>query len=198
MQMQIADRKLILIKHARPAISEKTPSHEWELSEEGKAACGPLAEIVRAHDPAIIITSDEPKAIQTGKLLGERLGKPVEIASDLHEHDRSNVPMMRSAEFLSALADFFKQGSRLVLGKETANQAADRFSRAVDSIVESHAQGNIAIVTHGTVLALFAAQHGAGDPFGMYRSMGLPSMMVFTLPEFRFVEKLERVKMHEG
>jgi broad specificity phosphatase PhoE len=186
-------RKLILVKHARPQVDEDIPSHDWHLSDEGRAACGPLANVLRAHDPDIIITSDEPKAFETGKLLGDALGKPVETAAGLHEHDRGNVPMMPSREFLSMLALFFKERDRLVLGRETAKEAATRIQDAIDGIVSTHAVGNIAVVTHGTVLALFAADHGAGDGFLLYRKMGLPSLMTFSIPDYRVQEIVERL-----
>lgn len=186
-------RKLILVKHARPRMADGVPSHEWGLSDEGRAACGPLAEAMRPHEPAVIVTSEEPKARETGRLVADALGKPVEAAPGLQEHDRSNVPMMRPGEFLSALALFFKQQDRLVLGKETAYQAAERFERAVESALDRHPEGNVAIVTHGTVLALFASENGAGDPFQLYRQLGLPSFVVFSLPEYRLLEKREKI-----
>lgn len=186
-------RKLILIKHARPQVVENVPSHEWHLSEEGRFACNALAEVVRPHEPGVIVTSEEAKAHETGQLVAEALDKPVETAPGLQEHDRSNVPMMRSSEFLSALAMFFKQPSRLVLGRETADQAAGRFERAIEAVLARHPQGNVAVVTHGTVLALFASENGAGDPFLLYRQLGLPSVVVFSVPDYRVLEKRERI-----
>ena len=190
---EVEVRKLILVKHARPQMTEGVPSHEWGLSEEGRAACRALAEAIRPHDPAVIVSSEEPKARETGRLLADALGRPAETAAGLHEHDRSNVPIMRSGEFLSALALFFKDQNRLVLGRETAYQAADRFERAIGDVLSKHAAGNIAIVTHGTVLALFASENGAGDPFLLYRQLGLPSFVVFAVPDFHLIEKRERV-----
>jgi len=186
-------RKLILVKHARPQVDEQVPSHDWHLSEEGRAACRPLADVLRSHDPGVIMTSDEPKAVETAQLLGEELAKPVETVKGLHEHDRSNVPMMPTREFLSTLALFFKHRDRLVLGLETANEAAVRFREAVERIIATHASGNITVVTHGTVLALFAADHGAGDAFSLYRKLGLPSFMIFSLPDYACLEIFERM-----
>lgn len=186
-------RKLILIKHARPQVVESIAAHEWHLSEEGREACKALAEVVRPHDPAVIVTSEEAKARETGELLAGALGKPLESAPGLAEHDRTNVPMMRSSEFLSALAMFFKEPNRLVLGRETADQAADRFDAAIKAVLARHTEGNVAVVTHGTVLALFASENGAGDPFLLYRQLGLPSVVVFSVPDYQFLEKRERI-----
>ena len=186
-------RKLILIKHAKPVITDQLPTHEWALSEEGRRACVPLADAVRPHQPAAIVTSAEPKAHETARLVGEALGISVETHADLREHDRNNVPMMPPREFLSLMALFFKQRRRLVLGQETADAVGTRFANAIDAICQSRAEGNIAIVTHGTVLALFAAEHGGGDPFLLFRRMGLPSLMTFSLPEYLPLEVVQRI-----
>lgn len=185
-------RKLILIKHSKPAVDEHVPSHEWRLSEEGRQRCQPLIEQLRPHDPSVVITSNEPKAVETGEIVAAALAKPLEQAQGVHEHDRSNVPMMASRDFISTMALFFKDRRRLVIGKETAEQAAQRFSQAIDRLVESHPSGNIAVVTHATVLALFANAHGGGDAFQLWRRLGLPSMVVVSLPDLQILEVLDR------
>jgi len=186
-------RKLILIKHARPQVDERVASHDWVLSAPGRESCGPLARLVAAHAPVAVVTSDEPKAAESGRIVAAALGIPVRTAPGLHEHDRSNVPMMDSRAFISTVALFFKDRGQLVLGLETADEALDRFERALGDVLAAEPEGNLAVVTHGTVLALFAAAHGAGDGFQLWRRLGLPSMIVFALPEFRTVETVDRV-----
>ena len=186
-------RKLILIKHARPQVEEDVPSHEWELSPEGRENCRALARLVAGHEPRVIVTSDEPKAIETGSILAEALGIKTRTGDNLHEHDRTNVPMMQSREFISTMAQFFKERRRLVLGKETAEAALGRFERAVANVLEEEAEGNVAIVTHGTVLALFAEAHGDDDGFLLWRKMGLPSIAIFSLPDLKCLEVVERL-----
>ncbi len=186
-------RKLILIKHSKPQVDEHLPSHEWKLSDEGRAQCDALVQKVRPYEPAIIIASEEPKAAETGQILATALGKPFETAAGVYEHDRSNVPHMLSREFISWVALFFKKPDELVLGRETAAGALARFEAAVDSILQAHPDGNLAIVTHGTVLALFAQKHAGIDPFTNWRAMGLPALMVFEEPEMKLVETVERM-----
>ena len=186
-------RKLILIKHARPQQVEGVSPEQWGLSPEGREACVPLAETARRHAPAIIASSTEPKAAQTAAIVGERLGVAVEPVEQLHEHDRAGVPLMAPREFISLMALFFKQPGRLVLGNETADAMAGRFQRAIDALLASHPDGDIAVVSHGTVIAQFAADHGAGDPFALWRAMGLPSMIVFSIPEYELIERVDRV-----
>ena len=186
-------RKLILIKHASPLVVPGTPPEKWKLSDKGRESCGPLADAVRAHAPAVIVSSEEPKAKETAEILGQNLGVAVETAAGLHEHDRSNVPHMRSGEFISHVEVFFRRPTERVLGRESAVAALDRFEEAVNTVVAKHAEGNIAIVSHGTVIALFAAEHSDRYGFELWREMGLPSIAVFELPGMELREVLAKV-----
>jgi broad specificity phosphatase PhoE len=191
--MRHAMRKLILIKHASPLVVPGTPPQNWKLSDKGRESCGPLANAVRAHAPTIIVASDEPKAKETAELVANALGVPVETAPGLHEHDRTNVPHMRSGEFISHMEVFFRKPTERVLGRESAVAALDRFEQAVNDVVAKHAEGNVAIVSHGTVIALLAAEHSDRYGFELWREMGLPSFAVFELPGFRLSEVIAKV-----
>ncbi len=187
-------RKLILIKHGKPQTDPARPSHEWSLSEQGREQSRALAERVRAFAPAVVVTSEEPKAAETGRIVAELLGVSCESAAGLEEHDRSNVPMMDTREFISTMAMFFKRPDELVLGRETASAAQSRIQTAIDAVLAKHVAGNIAIVTHGTVLALFAqARSAEDDAFACWRRMGLPSFIVFDLPAMARVAAVDRI-----
>ena len=186
-------RKLILIKHASPLVIPGTPPEEWKLSDKGKDACVPLAEALREHQPTVFVSSEEPKAQETAQLAASRLSVPVETAKDLHEHDRSNVPHMRSGEFISHMELFFRKPAELVLGHESANDALARFEAAANDVLAKHQFGNPAIVSHGTVLALFIAEHSGKKPFELWRQLGLPSFVVMSLPDFRIEKIVDRI-----
>ena len=85
-------------------------------------------------------------------------------------------------EFEEAVESFFKEPDELVFGSETANEALARFSAAIDRIVEA-APADAVVVTHGTVMALYAARLGGVTPVGLWRRLGLPSFVVMTLPD---------------
>lgn len=188
-------RRLILIKHARPQVDPAVPSEKWTLGDEGRAGAARLADRLRPYRFNRLVTSREPKAVETARVVGEALGRPVVEANDLFEHDRSNVPHMDSREFISMVALFFKQPGDLVLGLESAEEAYERFAAAVDDVIATSAEGedDIAIVTHGTVLALFAERRAKQDSFTLWRRMGLPSFLVMEMPGWRVAELVERV-----
>ncbi|MEZ0263849.1 MAG: histidine phosphatase family protein [Phycisphaerae bacterium] len=170
-------RKLILIKHARPVVEAGVPSDQWRLGQDGRSSCGPVAERLRTLAPAAIYTSTEPKAKETAELIGSAIRVPVREADDLHEHDRSNEPHMDTREFISLMAVLFKEPSRRVLGLETGDDAYARFASAIDRILEAD-RNDVAVVTHGTVIALFAQRRLRKDGFAVWRAMGQPSTLV--------------------
>jgi broad specificity phosphatase PhoE len=186
--------KLILIKHAPPQVEPGVSSHEWKLSDAGRAKAAALAERLRPHAPSVVFTSDEPKAIETAEIVATALGVPHEVAPDLHEHDRSNVPQMQTREFISSMALFFKRPDELVLGLETAEQAQRRVTVAIDRILAGHEDRDVAIVTHGTILALYLATVLEGDAFDLWRRMGLPSYVALDADLMEVVEMVERVE----
>jgi broad specificity phosphatase PhoE len=192
-RLREAVQKLILIKHAPPAIVPGTPPEQWKLSENGRALCIPLAEAIAPHQPTVIVSSEEPKAAETAQLVAERLGIPWRTAPGLHEHDRSNVPHMRTGEFISAMELFFRRPNELVLGKETAAEAKRRFATAVSNIAAIEPDGNVAIVSHGTVIALLLEQDGQTPPFQIWRAMGLPSLAVLALPSLAAEGRIDRI-----
>ncbi len=187
-------RKLILIKHARPTVDPAIPPSRWELSGEGRSSCTPLADALRKHDIKALVSSREIKAQQTAEELSRQLPVPMEVVDDLHEHERDNVPHMPTREFISMMALVFKQQRRRVLGRESAERARERFLRALDRVMERYPEGNIGVVSHGTVISLAVNYLTGEDAYGLWRNMGLPSYVVLELPEYRLAEVVERIQ----
>ena len=171
--------KLFLIKHSMPVLDPNVPAAEWHLGERGRALSELLANKLAAYSLAVIVSSVEPKAIETAQIVANRLGKPYEISAGLHEHDRRNVPFMPMEQLEAKVAQFFAKPDELVLGSETANQAHARFANAIDRVIEKYPQKNIAVVAHGTVISLFVARTNE-IPFEFWKRFGLPSIVVLS------------------
>jgi broad specificity phosphatase PhoE len=186
-------RKLILIKHAAPQVVPGLAPEKWMLSEQGKHRSSELSQAIAAYAPKIVLASLEPKAAETGEIVAARLGVAFETAPGLHEHDRSNVPHLPSREFISMVELFFRRPGERVLGNESGDEVLERFEKAIDDVIASHPEGNIAIVSHGTVIALWAERHLGGRGFEWWREMELPSFLVVEIPQYRLVEKVARV-----
>ena len=179
-----AGRKLILIRHSLPEIVTGVPASQWRLSDDGRNRCEGLAEQLAAYEPRAIVTSLEPKAIETGQLVARILGIGVETAPDLHEHERPKVePFRTRQEFEARVSRLFEQPAELIFGQETADQAHRRFANAIDDVLATETHGNLAVVTHGTVLTLFVARAAVLDPFPFWKRLGLPAFVVLSLPD---------------
>ena len=184
-------RKLILVRHSLPEIDPARPAHEWRLSAEGRLRCIGLAEQLAAHRPQALVSSQEPKALETAAILGERLSLPVEPAAGLHEHERQNVPFTSRAEFEAAVRRLFDQPAERVFGDESAEQAARRFETALAPLLARPVQC-LAVVTHGTVLSLYIARRCGIDAFSFWQRLSLPMAVTLSLPDFTILDLLER------
>ncbi len=138
----------ILMRHSAVVQDPATPSSEWRLSEYGRSLASRLAPKLLPFTPTRVITSEEPKAAETGQLIAVTLGLPWHTAPGLHEHERPYVPYFATVEeFESAVA-------------------AQRAAYPADTLI---------LVTHGTVLTLLLCRHNPQlDPFTFWRSLTLP------------------------
>jgi broad specificity phosphatase PhoE len=184
---------LILIKHSLPEIEEHVTASQWHLSLEGRRRCWPLAEELASYTPDLLIHSQEPKAIETAKIIGDQLSLPVLLAAGLHEHQRRTVPFLSRQEFEASVAKFFANPNELVFGEETAEQAERRFSRAVDKLLKQYGRQSLAIVAHGTVITLFVARTNRIEPFSFWKALGLPSIIILRLPDLRLDTVVEEI-----
>jgi broad specificity phosphatase PhoE len=186
-------RQLILVKHAAPEIEPSVPAREWRLSEAGRQRCTVLAARLARWRPTRLVASREPKAAETAALVADRLQVPWEMADDLHEHERSAAGFLGPTAWQATMAALFAQPDQLVFGAETANQAGARFANAVAAVLQQHPTGNLAIVAHGTVIALYVAQHTELPPHDLWQRLGLPSLVVLAQPAGTLVEIAETV-----
>ena len=193
--MAARGRRLILVRHSLPKFVTGVPANQWRLSDEGRCRCQPLAERLAGYQPTAVISSTEPKAIETGEICASLLGLAIETAAGLHELQRGVVRNMGSKEeFEAQVRRFFEQPDQLVFGNETADQAHARFSTAVAGVTARHATGHLSLVSHGTVMTLFIARAIDLDPMPFWRSLGLPALVVLSLPRIRLLDLVTEIE----
>ena len=185
---------LILVKHAQPDIDPLTDARNWHLSAAGQSSCVPLAARLATYHPTVVISSDEPKAVETAQIVAARLNIPTRVASGLHEHDRQGMGLLPRTQFEAAIKLFFTKPDELVYGNETATQARTRFSAAVVQVLADHPNTDVAIVAHGTVISLFVAEATSIDPLGLWRRLGLPSFVALLLPKYDLIEVIDGIE----
>lgn len=175
---------LILVRHSEPEIQPAKPASCWRLSENGRSRAKLLADELRGFTPASIWSSKEPKAIETAQILAGTLNAPSQAIDGLEEHHRSSVPFFPTHnEFEQAVERFFDNPDTLVLGEETAQQALQRFTAAINRAIEATAADTAIIVTHGTVMTLYMASVAGVRLMCFWRGLETPSFVVLTPPD---------------
>lgn len=169
---------LILVKHARPAVDPAVPAASWTLGADGLAGSRRLAERLRPLSIGLVVTSVEPKAVETGQVVAEALDLPWQTGHDLHEHVRPSVGYLPQDEFEASIRRFFSTPTAVVFGNESADAAFRRFSTAVDALVRVHRGRRLAIVAHGTVISLLLGRRYGVDEWATWKALGTPAYIV--------------------
>lgn len=178
-------RQIIFVRHSETQPVPGTSSHAWQLTPDGVRRCDLLAEWLRPYRLTAVASSPENKALQTAQPVASALDIPLISVDELREHDRSNeTAWLDTEQFHATIRRLFAEPATLVYGRETADEAFRRFSDAVTHILTGHPGGNLALVTHATVLSLFVARHTGQDPFTFWHTLTMPACVVFDLPGF--------------
>lgn len=179
---------LILVKHSLPEIDPSFPAKEWVLSNEGRRRARILGERLDRYSLDLIVSSAEPKAIETAEIAAGVLNVRMEVVEGLHEHERVNAGFLEKERFEQSIRQFYEQPADLIFGEETADCAYDRFANAVFGILDRSCRENLAIVTHGTVLSLLVSRNSDLEPIALWKKLRLPSWVVLSRRDFRVIE----------
>ena len=174
-------RRVILIRHSVPDIKRDVPAADWHLSAEGTTRARALAGRLHPSGATKVFTSAEPKAVETARALADEWGLAIEAVPGLQEHERPLAQLLSRDEFEQKIRELFTRPSDLVFGAETADQARRRFTMALMRLV-TRVTGDLVVVTHGTVMALFVAEATGVEPFGFWKRQEMPFAVTLTLP----------------
>lgn len=183
------NKYLILVKHSLPKIAENMPAREWRLSDEGRTRAQRLAERLIGFQPEVIVSSIEPKAQETAEIVAKKYNLTMQIVERLHEHDRSKTRYLSKDEFQTSVCKFFENPTTLVFGNETADECYIRFDQAVRSIHNYYRDKTIVVVTHGTVISLFASRLTGISDFLLWNELGLPSFVVIDMQSAMLIKR---------
>lgn len=172
--------ELLLVRHAEPDLDPSRKASTWPLNDSGRAAARDLADRLAGEGPDLVVTSREPKAQQTGKIIAATIGLPVREHAGLGEQGGDSVPWMEDWEtFRMAVRRHFEEPSRAVLGQESADDAADRFSGVVAETLEDARYP--VLVSHGRIMASYLAAVTGVDARMIWNSFTLPDAIAVDL-----------------
>lgn len=192
----------MLVRHARSVPVPGLAPSVWTLAPgamEATAALGMALASVRLErlgsdgPPGaieLVASSHEVKAVATARSLAHALGVDATTAPDLEEHHRPDAPLLEQGEFDRTMRRFFASPEALVFGDETASEAAARFRGAVESLVRERPDRRLAVVSHGTVIALLLAAANSLDPYAFWASLRMPEALLVRSSDWRVLERL--------
>jgi broad specificity phosphatase PhoE len=182
-------RRLVLIRHSVPLIDAAVPAAEWHLSPHGVDRARQLARRLPCT-ARTIFTSREPKAVGTATAFAEMWRVPVEEVAGLEEHHRPSPSLLTREAFDRKIDELFAKPNELVFGTETAAAAQRRFSAAIMRLI-TRTTDDVAVVTHGTVMALFVSAATGVNAFEYWKAQHMPSATILSLPELSLVQTVQ-------
>lgn len=153
----MTDSSLFFLRHAHTQKDPSQPAHTWNLSERGVAESNELANLKAFQSINHIYVSGEKKTVLTIDSLAKKLGISPTILPAFDEVRRGDVFITDTA-FKEEKRRQFENLSYHAFGGESCLDALIRFEHGIDSVIKKNPDGNILIVSHGTILTLYFAK----------------------------------------
>jgi broad specificity phosphatase PhoE len=140
---------ITFVRHAMPVTVEGTPPADWHLDGAAKAHVGVWADRLEVDDGiGVLVSSTEPKALETAAAIGERWEAEVREDDRLREAVRPWIgPGYR------AVAHRYLRGEEAD-GWEPHDQVATRMAAAVDDAVAIAGDHAAVVVSHGLAISI--------------------------------------------
>ncbi len=180
--------QLILIKHSLPQIDEDEPANSWVLSPEGESRASKLAIAIAAMKPASVHTSAEQKAMQTAEAITDITGLTLSMDPGFNEQHRENERFTSKDEFSRRIGEALRSPDELIYGSETVSSAVERFDKALHDAEQYSQPGDMAVVSHGTIISAYVASRVDIDPAELWESLGLPGFVCVNWPDPDHIE----------
>ena len=177
--------RLILVRHAAPAIDPDTPSADWPLSDAGRAAAAALAEPLAAMAQDVLVSGTEPKMTGTAATIGHRLGLANRPLPGLNEHARRSTRFGDRGAFEASIQALFSRPDECVYGDESADATYSRFAMAIDPLLATSGDRPAVAVSGGTAISLFIARRTGIDPYPFWKALRLPQAFVLAADPWR-------------
>jgi broad specificity phosphatase PhoE len=144
---------LYLVRHSESAVDPSRRPEDWALTERGQDRARRLAASREWRQMAAVGTSEEPKALATAELIAAQWKRPLVPDARFGEVTRPFADS--SKEFEEAVSEYLK--GRALPEWERISDAANRFQAALADLRSRHS-GDVAVVSHGTIMAVYLSR----------------------------------------
>ncbi|MBN2548805.1 MAG: histidine phosphatase family protein [Anaerolineales bacterium] len=176
-----------LVHHAH---ADWTPDEQRPLSKCGQQDAPRVVDILQAYPVGAIYSSPSLRARQTVEPLAEQLSLPVLVEPDLRERELSAEPI---EDFFAAVEKTWRDPSFAHPGGESNAAAQERGLGVVRKLLQKYnreglIEKQIALSTHGNLLALILQGFDPSIDFGFWKEMSMPDIYKLSLREADPVE----------
>jgi 2,3-bisphosphoglycerate-dependent phosphoglycerate mutase len=168
----LMDEWIALVRHGAPSVDPKVPSDHWHLSTAGRDAVARLAVSLREMRPSVIVCSPERKARETARLIYP--GHDIRIDEDLREQGLGQVPFLSAVAFSKAIKDCFEQPRAAILGRESAESAAERMHQALGRLAGLPAL----VVSHGRIISSYVSALIGVPGLQIWHALKMPDVLL--------------------
>jgi len=148
--------ELLLVRHGETAGNREKlffGSTDYPLNENGRNQAKMAAEKIKPFPPTVIYTSPLLRAVQTARCIGEYLGLSVIVKDGLREMDFGLWEGLAYQQIQEKFPIKWQDWSRdwwgvKVPGGESTCEMCMRVGKAVEEIIQKHANEQVVIVSH--------------------------------------------------
>ena len=177
---------IYLIRHAH---AEWRQDEGRPLSEAGTRAAAMVADRLSSRPIVAVYTSPSRRSVETVEPLARRRGLRPEPMPDLRERE---LPVVPSGEFGALVRQAWSSPDESPSGGESNVRAQARGLAVVHTLVARHVGSQVAIGTHGNLLALVLNALDSRFGYEFWSGLSFPDIyeVAFDRSELRGVERL--------
>lgn len=171
---------MTVIYFVRHAHADWLPDEQRPLSPRGSGDARHIAALLHAKPIIAIYSSPARRAFQTVEPLAARLDLRIRTIDDLRERELSHTPV---ANFMEAVQQTWNDPTYALAGGESNRVAQQRGVKVVESLMLHHPHEQIAIATHGNLLALILQHYDKSIDFTFWQSLTMPDVYQFQIEQ---------------
>jgi broad specificity phosphatase PhoE len=169
--------KLYFFRHSQTIFEPEVPTPNWVLSEEGIEKAKLLSGDSKIMNIEIFYSSLQNKALETTVILAKPNRTPIKTHSGLAE--LTSITNAFIPCYDETVRDLYAGKIKTINHGESLKEGRDRFHNTIEDIVHSEVgNDSIGIVTHGSILSLFASEYSGVAAYELHQQISMPDMAI--------------------
>lgn len=150
--------KIVLIRHSKTKFDPSIPIPLWHLTDEGKEKALELFGNNDFPKVDLVYSSLQTKAVETAIILSKIQTIPFKTDPDLTEVSSFTKEVFTTG-YEEMVNNYYNGEVERLSGGETILEALERFEGALNKISEVEKGKDIAVITHGNILAFLTSKY---------------------------------------